>query len=101
MTAVATTEERKNLSAASEERRSPRLMPTRANAGREATSRATTRVARSRAAGRTAAPEAEARSRNQYSPAGSLRVSSSERRTVRNAPPRTRAWMTTVKWSTV
>jgi hypothetical protein len=72
ITAVAVTEERKNFSAASEESRSPRLIPTRAKAGREATSRATTRVARSRAAGSRAAPAAEESSRNQYSPTGSF-----------------------------
>src|SRR4051794_19234368 len=70
MTAVEITETRKNLTAASAARRSPRRRPVIANAGRETTSRATTRVTRSRAAAIVSAPVAEQSSRKFHSPAG-------------------------------
>lgn len=98
---MAATEERKNLSAASLDSRSPRLMPTSANAGRLATSRAMISVVRSREAGSSAAPEAEDSSRNQYSPAGSSSAAMvcMESRAVSSAPPMTSSWTMSVKWS--
>jgi hypothetical protein len=105
LTAVAVTEDRKNFRAASEDFLSPCLMPTRAKAGREATSRATIRVARSREAGSRAAPAAEESSRNQNSPSGSSLSASLraviDRSAARSAPPRTRNWMTSVNRSAV
>jgi hypothetical protein len=102
VTAVAVTEERKNFRAASLESLSPRLRPTSAKAGSEATSRATTSVARSREAGSSAAPAADDSSRNQNSPGGSFsRVSVRESSAVSSAPPSTRNWITSVNWSAV
>ena len=64
------TETRKNFTAASEARRSPRRRPVIANAGSDTTSRATTRVIRSRAAAMVRAPVAELSSRKFHSPSG-------------------------------
>ena len=70
ITAVETTETRKNFTAASAARRSPRRSPAIANAGSETTSRATTSVTRSREAAITSAPVAEQSSRKFHSPSG-------------------------------
>ncbi len=100
ITAVAVTEDRKNLSAASAPRPS-RRSATRAKAGSEATSRAITRVARSREAGSSAAPVALESSRNQYSPPGSSSRSTvwADSRAAISAPPSASSWKTSAKWS--
>src|SRR3954465_4804610 len=70
MTAVEITDTRKNFTAASAARRSPRRSPVIANAGSETTSNATTSVIRSRAAAMVSAPVADDSSRKFHSPAG-------------------------------
>ncbi len=70
ITAVETTETRKNFTAASAARASPRRSPVIANAGRDTSSRATTSVMRSRDAAMVSAPVAEQSSRKFHSPSG-------------------------------
>ncbi len=102
MTAVDTTETRNSLSAASLDLLSNRRSATRANAGSDTTSSATTIVRMSRLAASVTAPETEARSRKEYSPAG-IRLSrtvSSDSSITTTAPASTSAWNTSVRSST-
>ena len=103
MTAVDTTETRKNLSAASLARRSSRRSATRAKAGSDTTSSATTRVSRSRLAASVerAGHRGEQQEAVLARPAAGRRARC--RATAARRPPRRRAtsaWKTRVRSST-
>src|SRR3954449_12488468 len=102
VTAVDITETRKNFTAASAARGSPRRSPVIAKAGSDTTSSATTSVTRSREAAIVKAPVAEHRSRKFHSPSG-VRPSSTATVPINATtavPNRTTAQKTSVNRST-